>query len=203
MSEEATLLTQDSAELSEEQSEEQQTGAEEEQMQDKVEEEAEQTTEEAEEVAGAPEEYADFNFDGVEVNEELLGDFKPIAKELNLTQDQAQKLIDLQTKYTKAATESQEKAIAELKETWKTESESDDLIGGSDHQEKVALATKVFGKFGDADFKALLDESGFGNHPAFIRTFYRLGKVISEDEFVEGDEPVKKFRMYPNTDHPS
>ena len=48
----------------------------------------------------APEKYEDFKLpEGMEVNTDLLDKATPVFKELNLTQDQAQKMVDLQTTF--------------------------------------------------------------------------------------------------------
>src|SRR5687767_12536146 len=60
---------------------------------------------------GAPEKYEDFTLpEGIELDQAAMEGFLPVAKELNLTQEQAQKLVDLQTAYVKNAADAQAKA---------------------------------------------------------------------------------------------
>ena len=43
--------------------------------------------------------------------------------------------------------------------------------------------------FATPEFRQLLEQTGMGNHPEVIRTFYRAGKAISEDGLVSGSAP--------------
>lgn len=151
---------------------------------------------------GTPEEYADFTFpDGVEADQGLLDDFKPLAKELNLTQEQAQKLVDLQVKNIQANADAQQDAFKEIKEGWTKEVKADEETGGADYKEKVGVAVKAISKFGSDAFRKLLDDSGFGNHPEMVRCFYKIGKVISEDKFVDGDKVNESKPFYDKSNH--
>ena len=66
--------------------------------------------EQSEEKPGAPEEYADFTLpEGMEADPDLIAEFKAEAKRLNLSQEDAQKLVDIQAKLA----EKQSKAVLE------------------------------------------------------------------------------------------
>ena len=79
---------------------------------------------------------------------------------------------------------------------------TDAEIGGDKLPENLAVARKALETFGTPELKALLNESGLGNHPEVIRFFYRSGKAISEDRVIRGGaagqptDPAK--RMFPN-----
>lgn len=149
----------------------------------------------------APEQYADFTLpQGYALDGELGNEFRSVAKELGLTQEQAQKLIDLDVKRTNAQTEAVQKASAE----WAAAAQADKEFGGAALAENVAVAKKALDTFGTPALKDLLQKSGLGNHPEIIRAFYRAGKNISEDRFVgsaAGDanpQATTAQRMYPN-----
>lgn len=147
----------------------------------------------------APEQYADFTVpDGYDLGE-LGNEFKTVAKELGLTQEQAQKLIDLDVKRFGAQTESVQKATAK----WLEDAQADKEFGGEALTENVAIAKKAIDTFGSDALKDLLQKTGLGNHPELIRVFYRAGKAISEDRFVNGAtgdnaQVTTAQRMYPN-----
>lgn len=141
-----------------------------------------------EKATGAPESYEDFTLpEGVELNEELMGEFKPLAKELNLSQEQAQKLVDLQANEMAKITKAQEQTWNDLNESWVDQAMKDEEIGGkseTEFKEKVAVATKALEKFGTPELRQALDLTGAGNHPEILRFAYRVGKALSEDQIV-------------------
>jgi hypothetical protein len=50
----------------------------------------------------------------------------------------------------------------------------------------VQVALGAVSKFGDPELKQAFEEYGLGNHPAFVRAFYRIGKAMGETGFVHG-----------------
>jgi hypothetical protein len=131
----------------------------------------------------APEEYADFNLpEGYTLEGEVGTQFKSLAKELGLNQEQAQKLVDLDVKRSTAQMEAVHKASSE----WLAAAQVDKEYGGDAFAENAAIAKKAIDTFGTQALKDLMQQAGLGNHPEMIRTFYRIGKAISEDRFVGG-----------------
>ncbi len=151
----------------------------------------------------APEQYADFAFEeGKALDAELADDIKATAKELGLTQSQAQKLADLALKRTESAQSQQAEMLAQARDEWAGQAKADKEFGGDAIEANLATARKALDTFGTPELKALLNESGLGNHPEVIRFFYRSGKAISEDRVIRGGaagqptDPAK--RMFPN-----
>ena len=131
---------------------------------------------------GAPESYADFTVpDGVEVQDDKLGKFQDLARELDLSQSGAQRLVDLQAEFTAEAMEQQRATWAELQSQWIGAVKSDREIGGDKLSETIAVAMRAVDRFGTAGLKEAMDLYGFGNHPDLVRTFYRIGQAISPD----------------------
>lgn len=136
-----------------------------------------------------PETYADFTMpEGVEVDTAMLTEFSSVAKELGLTQAQAQKLVDLQAKSAtgEAAnrTAQLEQALAKQSETWVSELKNDPGLGGAKYDQTISTAVKAVSTFFGDDFRQLLNESGLGNNPALVRGLYKIGMAISEDKMV-------------------
>lgn len=132
---------------------------------------------------GAPEAYEFSAPEGREYDPAVIAQFSEVAKELNLPQDAAQKVLD---KMGPALAERQENAIASARADWVAQTKADTEIGGPELAQKIALANGTFEKFGTPELRALLDESGLGDHPEMIRWAHRVGKAISEDGFVAG-----------------
>ena len=150
-----------------------------------------------------PEQYADFVFEeGQALDTELADDIKATAKELGLTQSQAQKLADLALKRTESAQSQQAEMLAQARDEWAGQAKADKEFGGDAIEANLATARKALDTFGTPELKALLNESGLGNHPEVIRFFYRSGKAISEDRVIRGGaagqptDPAK--RLFPN-----
>ena len=129
-----------------------------------------------------PEAYADFAMpEGVELDSELLAEAAPIFKELKLSQEQAQKLVDFQAKQVQAGEANRVDAFNQLMNDWQTESKNDKEFGGDKFDENVKVAQSAINKFGTPGLKQLLEEHGVGNHPEVIRFMVKVGKLTSED----------------------
>ncbi|MBT9575533.1 MAG: peptidase [Pseudomonas umsongensis] len=134
---------------------------------------------------GAPEAYTDFTLpEGMEMDAEVLGEFTGLAKELNISQESAQKLIDLQSKIATQQAEQYQAAVIKQGEQWKEAVKNDPELGGENYDKSVASAVKVIQAFGDDGLRDLLNNSGLGNHPALFKFCHRVSQAISEDKFV-------------------
>jgi hypothetical protein len=134
---------------------------------------------------GAPEAYTDFTLpEGMDMDVEVLGEFKDFAKELNLPQDKAQKIVDFQTKLATKQAEQYQAAVMKQGEQWAAAVKNDPELGGENYEKSVASAVKVIQAFGDDGLKSLLNTSGLGNHPALFKFCHRVSQAISEDKFV-------------------
>jgi hypothetical protein len=150
---------------------------------------------------GAPEKYEFAMPEGVHMDEAGLAAFSEVAKELDLSQEAAQKVID---KMAPAMAARQAEAIEAVRTEWAEGSRADKEFGGDKLPENLATAKKALDTFGTPELRTLLNETGLGNHPEIIRAFYRAGKAISEDRFVassNGGPPGSRDlakSLYPN-----
>jgi hypothetical protein len=139
---------------------------------------------------GAPEAYTDFAVpEGFTYDKEAGAEFHAVAKELNLSQDQAQKLMDL---YSKQMTGMQELQTEQAK-AWHEESAK------TYKQDEIDLANKTLGRFADKEFIQMLADSGLGNHPKMIGVFKSIGQQISEGKFVDAPPPPSSGPKYANS----
>lgn len=157
---------------------------------------------------------ADGKDEEVPIDAELLTKATPILKELNLTNDQANKVAALVPEIQSRILQTQADAFEAMKADWAKEAKSDPEIGGAKWKETEAFAAKALDALGfpsvkDKDgnetnpFRKLLNESGFGNNPDMIRAWRRVGEKIGEGEFVRGDGVVAEKNdrvrtLYPN-----
>ena len=131
--------------------------------------------------AGAPEKYEFKAAEGRQFDNEVIASFSDIARELNLSQDGAQKMLD---QVGSKLAERQMQRLSEMVQGWAATSQTDKEFGGEKLNENLSVAKKALDAFGTPQLRTLLNESGLGNHPELIRFFYRAGKSISEDQYV-------------------
>lgn len=152
---------------------------------------------------GAPETY-DFKApEGVEqLDSQLVETFTPLAKELGLSNEQAQKLVDIAPQIQQRMAQQQAEAWGKQLETWVGEVKADKDIGGDNLPASMASAQKVMQQFGTPELKEALEQTGMGNHPELVRLFVKVGKAISEDGIVAGvsggGTQSMAQRMFPN-----
>jgi len=152
----------------------------------------------------APDTYADFTLpEGVTVDASVLSEATPLFKELGLTQDQAQKLVDFQAKQVQASSQSQTDSFNQLMNDWQTQSKNDKEFGGDKFEENVGIARSAIDSFGTPELKQLLEEHGVGNHPEVIRFMIKVGKTVREDVPGGNTVPTSKAQdrvslLYPN-----
>lgn len=137
------------------------------------------------EPAAAPEKYDFAMPEGFELNQEVAGEFEAYARELNLPQDKAQAVVDMGVKLMQSAQSKQAEMYQQTQEQWRNEVVNDKEIGGQALAENLSYAAKVLDTFAP-DLRGVLDETGLGNHPAFVKAFVKIGKAISEDRLVGG-----------------
>ena len=154
----------------------------------------ESETSEQEAKIGAPEKY-EFNAEVADapqkLDPEVLTAFGDVAKELNLSQEAAQKVLD---KVAPVVQAKQAKALEDAKAGWVNDSQSDEEFGGENFDANLKTAKSALDTFGNDALKSLLVETGFGNHPEIIRFMYRAGKAISEDSYIGNSEGADSLR---------
>lgn len=151
--------------------------------------EADQKDAPADKPASAPEKYEFKAPEGREFDAETIARFSEVAKELNLTNEAAQSILDKMGPQLASRQESQIKAI---QNQWMQASTADKEFGGEKLTENLSVAKKALDAFGSPELRTLLNESGLGNHPEIIRILYRAGKAISEDQMVSGNKGTAK-----------
>lgn len=135
---------------------------------------------------GAPEKYEFSAGEGVELDSAALADFEPVARELNLTNEQAQKLVDAYPKILEGVQQRQTEAWQAQTEEWAAKVKADKEIGGDKLTANIGVAQRALDQFGTPELKEYLNATGLGNHPDLVKTFVKIGKAMSEDGMVSG-----------------
>lgn len=146
--------------------------------------------------AGAPEKYEDFKApEGIKLDPAALAKATPVFKELGLNQAAAQKLVDTYRELTESAAAAPREAYLKLTSDWLKESQDHpDLRGklGPGQEVNVRIG-QLLSSLPDqklaSDFRSAMDLTGVGNHPAFIRVFDHVAKLLTEGKHVAGNGP--------------
>ncbi len=140
---------------------------------------------------GAPEKY-EFKApeEGQKLDKGALEVFEPIARELNLNNEQAQKLVDVYGSKIMPAIQKQiNDGWQKQTEQWVKTVKADEELGSN---ESIGAAQKALDTYGSDNLKLYLTETGLGNHPEIIRAFAKIGKAMSEDGLVTGNSNGSK-----------
>jgi hypothetical protein len=145
-------------------------------------------TDDKTDTSGAPEKYEFKAPEGQSFDDNVLAQFEEVAREINLPQAEAQKMLD---KIAPALAQKQADVIKAAQDEWVASTKADKEIGGDKLDANLSIAKKALDTFGTPALRDLLNNSGLGNHPEIIRAFYKAGMAISEDSFVPGgSKPV-------------
>jgi Spy/CpxP family protein refolding chaperone len=141
----------------------------------------------------------DFKTADGKVDSSVLSKFEGLARELDLTQEQAAKMID---QIAPEMSKAQQARLETARTGWMEASKTDKEFGGEKLQENMAIAKKALETFGSPELTKLLNESGLGNHPEIIRAFYRAGQKISSGNFVPSGQGASQAasagsKLYP------
>jgi hypothetical protein len=162
---------------------------------------------------GVPEQYTFEPPEGLELDEDTKGRidaFADTAREMGLTQQQYQSLIEFDINRAQQLNEAAVESWNGRVEDWRKSAQTDKEIGGEQFKENLAVAESALKQFGDADLRALMrsptpdnpDGMAIGNHPAVLRFLNRVGKAIADPSLITGEKqpPIKRpeERMYPS-----
>lgn len=139
--------------------------------------------------------------EGIQFDEELAKEFAPIGKELNLTQQQANRLAECLANYQKKQLDSAPEKLAEYK---KQESEATKLryeemlnkdkeIGGGDKAKMNAYLDTAdigYSNFASPELKGVFKELHLNYHPEVIKLFHKLGTLCGDDSITKATAPI-------------
>lgn len=150
--------------------------------------------------APAPEKYEPFKApEGVTLDAPVITAFEATAKELGLSQDKAQALID---KVAPAMHKQTVEAVAQVRADMLAAAQADKEIGGDNFVDSVATAKLAMDAYFAPSFVKFLNESGLGNHPEMIRGLRKAGIPLRPDGWVSGGKAAATGdarEMYPNS----
>lgn len=150
--------------------------------------------------AGRPEKAEGYELPEIEGVESLglpetaSADYQAKAHELGLTQRQmaglwqyhAEQGMNSMNEFSQRQTSESEAGMQQLQKDW-----------GGAYDEKLSQARAAVEEFGGDDMKTLLNDTGFGDNPVFLRAFADIGKAMANDKLYGRGDEVNKFSTSP------
>jgi hypothetical protein len=137
--------------------------------------------------------------EGVSPDTKLLEGFEPLAKEMGLTQDHAQKLVDLYAKHSDSLQKAQMEALDTQRKEWAAEIQKDPK-----HPEMLSQAKKGLLAVASPEAQTLITGTWLGDHPLILNMLAKVGRLLSEHTIHTGTETTKPAAqpaeavLYPN-----
>lgn len=133
---------------------------------------------------------------GYEYNKDMLKEFDALNKETNLSQAQANKYMEFGIKLAQmqgadasnVMKQVQQARIAQFQQALNVDKE----IGGGDKTKMDAyldIADKGYTAFANDEVKAALADTGLNYHPAIVKMFHRIGKLVGDDKIFASKAP--------------
>src|SRR3974390_3742 len=161
--------------------------------------------------AGAVPDHYEFKVpDGYELPKEVVEKVTPIFKDMKLTGEQAQKMLDLHHELVKESQEAPYKQYETMRDNWRKEVIADRQLGNG--RDDLSDSTKqninaAFNAIGDnrlvEEFKQAMNMTGVGDNPAFLRAFAALGSHFKEGTQVNGKGPSPEGQRGPSSKPPT
>lgn len=133
-----------------------------------------------------------------------MATFTDFAREHELSQEGAQKLVDLHAATISEAAAQQQEKWDEIKEDWRKETIADKTLHDEEGKADAAIAAsrKAVEKIGGQPLMDALDLTGAGNHPAVVAAFHKISKALAEDQFIFGSGSADNLspaqKLYPS-----
>ncbi len=126
--------------------------------------------------------------EGSMINDAHLGEFKEVAQELGLNNEQAQKLVSMQDSFVAGLQAQATEQWGKQVEAWANEVKADPELGGDNWATTDQHLKAALDAFGSDALKEALNSTGYGNHPDLVRFVAAVGKSLAEDKQVGGND---------------
>jgi hypothetical protein len=163
--------------------------------------------------AKAPDAYADFKApDGYTIDPKTIEAATPIFKEMGLSQEQAQKLVDFHTQQMIAAAKAPTDTVESMRNDWTAKVKADPELTKAVNGDKtgldavkldIARAYSALPPELAQEMKTAMDLTGAGDHPAIIKGIWKLSQFITEGKHVSGTGPSPHGQKSPDAKPPS
>lgn len=124
------------------------------------------------------------------LNEEDLAAIAKEAKDAGLTKEKAEEVLNSRNAL---AVKTVERMKTQQETAWKAEQVAykdivakDPEMGGEHLTETVMLASRGFKATASPELQKLVDQTGLGSHPEYVRQMAKIGRMMAEDKLVLG-----------------
>lgn len=147
-----------------------------------------------------PETYTFAAPEGYTIDPKLIETAAPIFKELGLTNDQAQKLVDIQIAREIAAAKGPADSYAATRTEWQNAVKADPEISAAGLDKVKTDIGRVIATLPtdlQGDFRKAMDITGAGDHPAMVKALWKLSSLVTEGSHVTGKGPSSEGQRKP------
>jgi hypothetical protein len=143
--------------------------------------------------------------EGVEADQldpEVFGGFQEMAREIGLTQEQMNALVNFDIARQASFSEEMHAHNKRIFADGLAQMKQD--LGAQEAQRTFSLAKATMRAFADEGLRTFLDSTGLGDSPDMIRLFAKIGAAISEDSFSfdpkgsGGKDTTPASKLYPS-----
>lgn len=153
--------------------------------------ESEQAKEAEQQQQTAPEHYVLKNANGEDVEPQELEMMSRMFKDVNLSQEQAQKLYSAYEKEQGTFIQQSQKEFNKMRDDWFNQTISDPQLGGQNIGQTKLCIKRVMQQCGNKELSDFLNKTGLGFNPAMVRFMTKVGELLGNDNrFVTGQAPV-------------
>ncbi|CAJ0877851.1 hypothetical protein R20233_02364 [Ralstonia sp. LMG 32965] len=116
--------------------------------------------------------------EGTTVDRPLAQELRALAEEWNLPEGSLDRLAGLGMKHAGIFQQRQAEAMTHVRSQWAQQAQLDIEIGGEKLDDCVTGAKAALERLGTTELRTMLNVTGLGNHPEFIRMFYRVSQAL-------------------------
>ena len=120
------------------------------------------------------------------LSEDDVKGIEAFAKDKGLNKEAAESLLKSQGDLVDSYAQSQADQFKTTQENWSQELKDDKDFGGEKLEQTAKNAQLAAERFMSEDFREMLEKSGFGNHPGYIKAWAKVGAAMADDTFVHG-----------------
>lgn len=125
--------------------------------------------------------------------------FRQFAHENGVSGEMAQRLVDFHNSLEAARYQDHQTQTGE----WESQTRSLPGWHGNNYRKNMGVANRALQAFASPVLAKMIQESGYSCHPEVVKTFYNVGRRLSEDSYVDSNRntPRKKTIgeiLYPN-----
>ena len=133
---------------------------------------------------GRPEKADGYDFDlGDGEQSPDVADFKNVAHQLGLTNDQAKTMLGIYNQISENDLAEEQEQFEQMNVEYLQDIQKE---WGDDFNKNSELARRAFQNFASEELMDVMKETGLSNHPEVLKTFARIGQVLSEDNILPG-----------------